>query len=1026
MLKLILRMILSAQLLLPFVLMMAAGIIAALLSVSSIQRRTAPGGPYFVLLMAAVAFFALTGAGKLTAASYDSNILWAKVSYLGIASVAPLWVLFTASFSRKTAWLSRGRAGALFLLPALTVGLVATNERHRLFWTAVIPLTQQPGFKVNYAFGPAFWFHAAYAYLLMLVGTIWLVQAARKNSGLLRRQTYVLILGALVPWLANILDVFHFNPWPGMDLTPIAFAITGAAITWNFYRFQLLDLAPIAREVLFDSLGDGVLVLDTQNRIVDINPTARGFMGFDEEAIGRSIFEVIPRESVLQQYASAENLRSQIELNLDGQRFVYDLTISPLRDESGITRGRVAWLHDISQERDLLDAARKNALQMGTLNAITRAALSTPNLHQMLQILADRLGELFGADGAYLTLWNEENESTTPAAAYGLLRDTYSSVKAEPGELTMTESVLREGRVLAVEDVFNTPYMSRHIAGEFPTRSMLALPLIAGDRKLGAALISFNQHHHFSPDEIALGDQVSAQIALSIAKVKLVESESRRAAQFAALHSVSQMVVSSLDLNQIFDTVIQVLRDTYGYAHVSIYRLDGETLHLGALAGFVNEPIFQEIPISRGVFGRAVRTRQIQFIQDVKSDPDFLKISEDMESEICIPVLVGQKVLGVLNIETPAGQILTEGDVGLLSAFANQVAIAIDHAILFAETQLRAKKERLLLEATNDFIAALSEEAVLGAVARHMTSALGGVGCTISSWDADRDLVVTLLDYGTVEGIVLDSHGSEYPLSEFPATRWVIEHKKPLFIRAEDPDGDSAERALMEKFEKETVLLLPLAAGHREEVYGIIELYGKKENPPYLDSDLELAHGLAAQAALALENARLYAEVQRLAIVDELTGLYNRRGFYELGRRELDRAIRFGYPLAMLFIDIDHFKQFNDLYSYATGDRVLRMLGEHLRIQVREIDLIGRYGGEEFVVLLPQTSAEESGAVAERIRKEVEGMRVVTGQGEDLITVSIGVCQKTADLHDLEALVDRAGQVVHHAKNNGRNQVVLF
>ncbi len=161
-------------------------------------------------------------------------------------------------------------------------------------------------------------------------------------------------------------------------------------------------------------------------------------------------------------------------------------------------------------------------------------------------------------------------------------------------------------------------------------------------------------------------------------------------------------------------------------------------------------------------------------------------------------------------------------------------------------------------------------------------------------------------------------------------------------------------------------------------------------------------------------------------MVDELTGLYNRRGLFELGKRELERSIRFNHPLVALFLDIDHFKVFNDTYSYAVGDQVLRLFASCLRLHLREFDLVGRYGGEEFVVLLPEADLHAANEVAERVRSSVETLRVQTEQGETSITVSIGVCAKTPQLLDLETLIDRAGQALHLSKQQGRNQVVVM
>jgi diguanylate cyclase (GGDEF)-like protein len=125
-------------------------------------------------------------------------------------------------------------------------------------------------------------------------------------------------------------------------------------------------------------------------------------------------------------------------------------------------------------------------------------------------------------------------------------------------------------------------------------------------------------------------------------------------------------------------------------------------------------------------------------------------------------------------------------------------------------------------------------------------------------------------------------------------------------------------------------------------------------------------------------------------------------------------------------LDIDHFKIVNDTFSYALGDQVLRSLAVTLRANLREIDLIGRYGGEEFIVLLPDTDAQSAMSAAERLRQSVAAMRVKTGDVEISITVSVGVTQKSTRLTGLDALIHRAGQALQEAKKLGRNQVVVL
>ncbi|MCI0519448.1 MAG: diguanylate cyclase [Chloroflexi bacterium] len=190
--------------------------------------------------------------------------------------------------------------------------------------------------------------------------------------------------------------------------------------------------------------------------------------------------------------------------------------------------------------------------------------------------------------------------------------------------------------------------------------------------------------------------------------------------------------------------------------------------------------------------------------------------------------------------------------------------------------------------------------------------------------------------------------------------------------------------------------------------------------------DIAKVQAFADQAALAIENARLYAEVQFLAVVDELTGVYNRRGLFTLGQRDMDRAERFSRPLAALFIDLDHFKEFNDQHSYQTGDMVLRHTAERLRSHLREVDLVGRYGGEEFVVLLPETDQPAAEEVAERLRSAVENARYPVAGGKLSVNISVGGCLNHPGEDTLESLIARASQALQRAKKAGRNCVYFY
>lgn len=200
----------------------------------------------------------------------------------------------------------------------------------------------------------------------------------------------------------------------------------------------------------------------------------------------------------------------------------------------------------------------------------------------------------------------------------------------------------------------------------------------------------------------------------------------------------------------------------------------------------------------------------------------------------------------------------------------------------------------------------------------------------------------------------------------------------------------------------------------------------------YSPQQVKLFETIAAQAAITLENTLLYKETHRLAILDPLTGIYNRRHLYELACAEFERCRRYRHPLSAIMMDIDQFKAVNDRHGHAAGDHVLRMLAKTCKDHLRKTDLIGRYGGEEFVVIMPETDEHRALDVAERLRRRIARMLITSADQNIAITVSLGVSTLNfsdtvmlSPQHGIENLIEQADKALYTAKETGRNQVAV-
>lgn len=210
------------------------------------------------------------------------------------------------------------------------------------------------------------------------------------------------------------------------------------------------------------------------------------------------------------------------------------------------------------------------------------------------------------------------------------------------------------------------------------------------------------------------------------------------------------------------------------------------------------------------------------------------------------------------------------------------------------------------------------------------------------------------------------------------------------------------------------------------QVVGVVNV-GYARPYQFEDSVIRLLKALADAGALAIHNAQLHERIRKQAVTDELTGLVNRRRFLEQLRSEMQRARRYGHPMALLMVDLDHLKQINDQHGHAGGDAMLRGVAQCMRAAVRVTDVPARLGGDEFAVLMPETGRESALMVAERLRLSVEQFRAPLDGAEISSTVSIGLISRDAgSLQDLPSFIHLADEALYKSKTSGRNTVTAW
>jgi signal transduction histidine kinase len=346
---------------------------ALALWVAMLVQRTpsARGASPFLWLLAATGWWCVSGAVHALVDTVELKILWAKLQYIGIASVPPLWLLFAAAYAHA-GWAKRpARVAALWLVPVVTLVAAATNEWHLAVWPHV---ALQPNGVTVYEHGWWFWIAATTTYAYVVSGTLFIARALRASPPPYRTQHLALIAASLLPLASNVVYLAGFSI-PGFDPTPHAFVLSGLLFTWAVFRHHLFTLVPVARDMVVDSLSDAVVVLDRSQRVIDMNASARELARRPAVWLGKPVDEVLPflKQAPLE---LRTGFSSTITVAVGDSEAHYDLHLAPVRTRAHTPEAWLLLVRDITaqrraaEERDALSARVAEQQQRESLSVL--------------------------------------------------------------------------------------------------------------------------------------------------------------------------------------------------------------------------------------------------------------------------------------------------------------------------------------------------------------------------------------------------------------------------------------------------------------------------------------------------------------------------------------------------------------------------------------------------------------------------------------------------------------------------------
>lgn len=358
----------------------AALAVAALLAVAiglfAWRRRDVPGALSLMLLAISVAVWSGGYAFELSSTRFETMLFWARVQYLGIVTVALEWLAFSLQHTGREHWLNRRTIPLLAMNPIVTLILVWTNEQHSLIWQD-IQFTMNGSYPILvYSHGVGFWLCVAFSYGCVLLGTIVFIITFVRSPQLYQGQITVMLLGGLCPWFGNTMYVSDLNPWPFLDLTPFGFLLSCMAVAWGISRYRLLDVVPVARDLVIESMRDVVVVIDEQGRILDMNTSAQQSMNVTaSQVIGRVASEVFGAwPDLVARYAKITEITEELAIDVGKEKLFYNLRITPLYDRNRHLRGKLVICQDITERKRAEESLRKQNAELISLH--TRLSLA--------------------------------------------------------------------------------------------------------------------------------------------------------------------------------------------------------------------------------------------------------------------------------------------------------------------------------------------------------------------------------------------------------------------------------------------------------------------------------------------------------------------------------------------------------------------------------------------------------------------------------------------------------------------------
>jgi len=483
--------------------------------------------------------------------------------------------------------------------------------------------------------------------------------------------------------------------------------------------------------------------------------------------------------------------------------------------------------------------------------------------------------------------------------------------------------------------------------------------------------------------------------------------------KIAVLYDAGQAVLSTFDLDEVLNRILGIARDFFHLQNAAILLLDqeAEQLCVRSQIGWDDGQDTARLGWHEGLTGASVLKKQPIYVPDVSKDARYICCARSTRSELAIPLMVRDEVVGVLDCQSERLDHFDRETIDLLTMFSTQASIALQNARLYSLERQRARQLQAINAIAQQSTAVIDLEDLLARVCSEIQRAFQVPH--VSLWLREEGDLVLRAQQGTLTPLL--PAGGRISRDCGPWLR-AMEAGETLI----ENDLSGVERSYKLFSESVSRMSIPLISFGQ--TLGVLALHSSERNA-FRKNELQPLEAVADICASSIQNAHYVERIRKLSYLDGLTGIFNRRYFELRIQEEIERARRCATGMAVVIADIDQFKKLNDEFGHLLGDEVLRQVSSLFHQQLRKIDVVCRYGGEEFAILLTNTNAQHAMGVAEKLRKVVEGWQF-PGVPRT-VTISAGVAAFPEHGNTRDELVHAADQSLYAAKQAGRNLVCL-